>query len=211
VVVEYGRTRALAGVSLRIDAGEVVGIAGPSGGGKSTLAKLLLRMVHPSAGGVLLGGVPLETVSRETVARLIAYVGQEPFLFTGTVAENIAYGCDDASRADLERVCELVGLHDEIMAMPGGYNASVGERGLFLSGGQRQRLAIARALLQDAPILVLDEATSALDPANEQRVLRALLADRGARTVLLVAHRPSALAAADRVLTLNQGRLESEA
>jgi ATP-binding cassette subfamily B protein len=208
VVVEYGPTRALDGVSLRIDIGEVVGIAGPSGGGKSTFAKLLLRMVHPSAGSIAFCGVPLETVSRESLARLIAYVGQEPFLFSGSVAENAAYGCEGAPRADLQRVCEQVGLHDEIMAMPGGYDAPVGERGRFLSGGQRQRLALARALLQDAPILVLDEATSALDPANEQRVLQALASDRGARTVLLVAHRPSALAAADRVLTFHHGRLE---
>jgi ATP-binding cassette subfamily B protein len=212
VVVEYrtpaGATRrALDGVTLEIKTGEVVGIAGASGSGKSTLVKLLLRLVHPSAGQVSLAGTPLEAVSREALARLVAYVGQEPFLFSGTVAENIAYGTAGACHADIVRAAELVGLHDEIVRSPGGYEAAVGERGRNLSGGQRQRLALARALLQDAPVLVLDEATSALDSANEQRVLRAVLAGRPGRTVLLVAHRPAALQAADRVLTFDAGRL----
>jgi ATP-binding cassette subfamily B protein len=111
------------------------------------------------------------------------------------------------TRADIRRACELVGLHDEIGRLPGGYDAAVGERGRNLSGGQRQRVALARILLKSPPILVLDEATSALDPVNEQRVLRALLADRGSRTVLLVAHRPAALEAADRVLIFDDGQL----
>jgi ATP-binding cassette subfamily B protein len=214
LVVDYrgqaGRKRALDGVSLEIKTGEVVGIAGASGSGKSTLVKLLLRLVHPSAGQVSLAGTPLEAVSREALARLVAYVGQEPFLFSGTVAENIAYGAAGASHADVVRAAEMVGLHEEIVRSPGGYEAAVGERGRNLSGGQRQRLALARALLHDAPVLVLDEATSALDSANEQRVLRAVLAGRPGRTVLLVAHRPAALQAADRVLTFDAGRLVAD-
>jgi ATP-binding cassette, subfamily B, bacterial len=212
VVAEYetasGETKqALDGVSLDVNYGEVVGIAGPSGSGKSTLARLLLRLVHPSAGQAFLGGVPLETVSRAELARLVGYVGQEPFLFSGTVAQNIAYGCAKASAADIRLAAQQVGLHDEILGMPDGYAAQVGERGRNLSGGQRQRLALARVLLQGPPVLVLDEATSALDPANERRVLRALTNGDRCRTVVLVAHRPAALQSADRVLVIENGRM----
>jgi ATP-binding cassette subfamily B protein len=211
LVVEYrgplGTKRALDGVSVRIDCGEVVGIAGRSGSGKSTLVKALLRLAHPSSGRALLGGVPLESVPRRELARLAGYVGQEPFLFSGTVAQNIAYGRPEASPAEVRRAAKLVGLHRDIVRLPGGYQAPVGERGRALSGGQRQRLALARALLSGPPVLVLDEATSALDPASERRVLRALARGRGERTVLLVAHRPAALRAADRVLVFDQGKL----
>jgi ATP-binding cassette subfamily B protein len=211
LVVEYrghaGSHRALDRVSVQINAGEIVGIAGRSGSGKSTLVKVLLRLVHPTAGDACLAGVPLEAVSRTALSRLVGYLGQEPYLFAGTIAENIALGRETASRAAIRRAAMQVGLHDEIMRKPGGYDAAVGERGRNLSGGQRQRLALARVFLHDAPVLVLDEATAALDPANEQRVLRALRKSHPRRTVLLVAHRPAALQATDRVLVFDDGCL----
>jgi ATP-binding cassette subfamily B protein len=211
VVVEYhtmrGPKRALDKVSLKIATGEIVAVAGRSGSGKSTLARLLLRLVHPTSGQTFLNGMPLERVTRAELAHLVGYVGQEPFLFAGTVADNIAYGQATGSAATIRRAAEAVGLHEEILAMPGGYDTQVGERGRNLSGGQRQRLALARVLLHNPPVLLLDEATSALDGANERRVLRALAKGRVDRTVLLVAHRPAALRAADRVIVFEDGQL----
>ncbi len=164
--------RALEGLNLTIRYGETIGVAGPSGAGKSTWIKVLLRLTHPCGGAVYLGGVPLENVTREDLARIIGYVGQQPYMFTGTVAENIAYGNNGVSREQIIRVAELANIHDEILLMPGGYDAPVAERGGNLSGGQRQRLAIARILLKQPPILVLDEATSALDNISERQVQR---------------------------------------
>jgi ATP-binding cassette subfamily B protein len=201
--------RALDGLSLAIGAGELVGVAGRSGSGKSTLARLLLRLAHPAAGSVRLAGTPLEELSRADLGRLAAYVGQTPFLFAGSMADNIAYGCGDVTPTAIERAARLAGIHGEIVARPGGYAAAVAEGGRNLSGGQRQRLALARAFLKGAPLLVLDEATSALDPAGERRVLRAL-ARRGGRTVVFVTHRLASLRGADRVLVLDGGRLAEE-
>src|SRR5437764_14803481 len=119
-----------------------MGVAGRSGCGKSTWVKCLLRLIHPHSGTIVLGGAPIEAVSRADLAKLIGYVGQTPFVFAGTIAENIAYGHEQVSRADVERVAKLANLHEEILEMPGGYDAEVTERGQNLSGGQRQRLAI---------------------------------------------------------------------
>jgi ATP-binding cassette subfamily B protein len=199
--------RGLDGISLSIQHGETVGVAGRSGGGKSTWLRVLMRLVHPTSGAVILGGVPLETVSRETIGRLIGYVGQLPFVFSGTVAENIAYGMNGASAEDIHRAAALAHIHDEIMAMPDGYHAQVAERGQNLSGGQRQRLALARILLKNPPILILDEGTSALDTISERRVQQAIDAARAERTVILVAHRLSTLRDVDRIFVFDGGRI----
>jgi ATP-binding cassette subfamily B protein len=199
--------RGLQGISLAIDRGERVGIAGRSGSGKSTWIKVLLRLIHPSGGRLRLGGVPLGEVSRESIGRLIGYVGQNPFVFAGTIGENIAYGIEDATPEAVRRAAELACIHDEVLAMPGGYEAPVAERGQNLSGGQRQRLALARLFLKDPPILILDEATSALDTISERAVQRALAATRPDRTILLVAHRLSTLLDTDRILVFDQGRI----
>jgi ATP-binding cassette subfamily B protein len=199
--------QALDGVSFAIRRGEWVGIAGPSGSGKSTWLKALLRLIHPQGGRIVLGGVPLEEVSRESIARLIGYVGQQPFVFAGTVEENIAYGVEKASPEDVRRAAEMACIHDEIRAMPGGYKAEVAERGQNLSGGQRQRLALARLFLKDPPILILDEATSALDNISERNIQRALAETRSDRTVIMVAHRLSTMLDADRILVFEQGHV----
>jgi ATP-binding cassette subfamily B protein len=201
------RKRALDGLNLDIRRGERIGIAGRSGGGKSTWLKVLLRLAHPCGGRVFFGGVPLEEVSREAIGRLVGYVGQSPFVFSGTIEENIAYGVEGATPEAIRRAAEMACIHGEVLAMPGGYRAPVAERGQNLSGGQRQRLALARLFLKNPPILILDEATSALDNISERSVQRALAAARADRTVIVVAHRLSTLLDADRILVFDQGRI----
>src|SRR5262249_49158368 len=149
--VEYhapdgGRKLALDGVSLEVRHGEVIGIAGRSGSGKSTWLKVLMRLTHPVGGRFAVGGGPLEEGAREAIGRLIGYVGQSPFVFSGTIAENIAYATE-ATQEQIERAAKMACIHDEILAMPGGYHAEVSERGQNLSGGQRQRIALARMFL----------------------------------------------------------------
>jgi ATP-binding cassette subfamily B protein len=210
--VEYltaeGPTRpGLERVSLSIRHGETIGIAGRSGSGKSTWVKVVLRLIHASRGRVRLAGLPLEEVSREEIGRLFGYVGQSPFVFAGTIADNIAYGNGPVTRGQIEEAARLAHLHDEIMQMPRGYDAEVTERGQNLSGGQRQRLAIARILLKQAPILVLDEATSALDNISERQVQRALGLTSADRTTILVAHRLTTLRDAGRILVFDGGKI----
>ncbi len=159
------------------------------------------------AGRIELAGRPLESFSRADLANLVGYVGQNPFVFAGTIAANIAYGNGPVTPDDIERVARLANLHEEIMDMPGGYQAAVTERGQNLSGGQRQRLAIARILLKQAPILILDEATSALDNISERQVQGALGLTHDDRTTILVAHRLSTLRDADRILVFEDGRI----
>jgi ATP-binding cassette subfamily B protein len=201
------RRRALRGVTLSVRHGETLGVAGRSGGGKSTWLRLLLRLTHPSGGRAWLGGVPLECVSRQAIGRLVGYVGQSPFVFAGTIAENIAYGSEEAAPEAIEHAARLACLHEEILAMPGGYQAPVAERGQNLSGGQKQRIALARVFLKNPPILVLDEGTSALDMVSERRVQQAMETARADRTVILVAHRLSILRHTDRVAVFENGRI----
>ncbi|WP_254512988.1 ABC transporter ATP-binding protein [Anatilimnocola floriformis] len=212
LLVQYqtpdGKTRlALDHLTLSIHHGETIGVAGRSGSGKSTWIKVLLRLVHPQGGQLKLGGRPLEEVSREELAGLVSYVGQNPFVFSGTIRDNITYGNGDVNQADVEHAAQQANLHDEILQMPLGYQAQVTERGQNLSGGQRQRLAIARLLLKNAPILILDEATSALDNISERHVQSALGIRNPDRTTILIAHRLSTLKNCDRILVFEDGRV----
>jgi ATP-binding cassette subfamily B protein len=204
----HGRAkRGLDGVSVTIRHGETIGVAGRSGCGKSTWLRVLMRLTHPSGGNAWLGGVPIASISRETIGELVGYVGQNPFIFAGTIAENIAYGREDATEEEILRAADMACIHDEILEMPGGYQAHVAERGHNLSGGQRQRIALARVFLKNPPILVLDEGTSALDNINERRVQQAINAARADRTVILVAHRLSTLLDTDRIFVFDSGRV----
>jgi ATP-binding cassette subfamily B protein len=202
-----GCKRALDGVSNRVFHGETIGFAGPSGCGKTTWLRVLLRLTHPTSGTFRIGGVPLESVSRDAIGRLVGYVGQSPFVFAGTIADNISYGNPNVTQEAMERAARQACIHDEIMAMPGGYQALVKERGINLSGGQRQRLALARVFLKDPPILILDEGTSALDTISERNIQRAIDLARKDRTVILVAHRLSTLLDADRIFVFHGGRI----
>jgi len=199
--------RALHDISFEVMVGETIGIAGRSGSGKSTCAKVLLNMVHPNAGEVLIGGVPLADIPRDELARLFGYVSQQPFVFAGTVEQNIAYGPAEATADDVRRVASMAHIHHEIAHMPRGYQAQLAEQGRNLSGGQRQRLALARTLLHEPPILLFDEATSALDNISERYVQRELDRKRAGRTILLIAHRLSTLRHTDRILVFEGGRI----
>ncbi len=197
---------ALDGVSLKIAPGETVALVGPSGGGKSTLVNLLPRFYEPTAGQILLDGVPLIAYRLDSLRSQIALVSRDVVLFNDTVAANIAYG----SAIDMEKVraaARAAHALDFIEQMPEGFDALLGENGVRLSGGQRQRLAIARALYKDAPILILDEATSALDTESERLVQAALENLMQGRTTLVIAHRLSTIENADRIVVLQQGRI----
>lgn len=209
VVYAYpGRERpALDGVSLTLAAGRTTAVVGASGAGKSTLIRLLLRLADPTSGRVTLDGADLRDLPLESLRSRVAVVSQEIFLFQGSVADNIGFGKEGATRAEIEKAALVAHAHDFIRDLPDGYDTLVGERGLRLSGGQRQRLAIARAVLADAPLLVLDEATSSVDVAAERAVVAALDRLRTGRTVLVIAHRLSTVAEADHIVVLDQGRV----
>jgi subfamily B ATP-binding cassette protein MsbA len=198
-------TWALKGASLSVGRGEIVGLVGPSGGGKSTLVQLLLRLVDPAEGEILLDGRPLAEYDTASLRAQIGLVTQETVLFHDTVAANVALGRPDASREEIAEACRLADADAFVTQMPEGYDTIVGDRGVKLSGGQRQRLAIARALLKRPPILLLDEATSNLDSESEAAVQRSLERALSGRTVIQIAHRLSTVQNADRIFVLSQG------
>ncbi|HEU4622080.1 MAG TPA: lipid A export permease/ATP-binding protein MsbA [Burkholderiaceae bacterium] len=210
VSLRYPQTErdALSMISLAIAPGESVALVGGSGGGKTSLANLLPRFYTPTSGQVRLDGHPLETLTLESLRSQIALVSQDVVLFNDTIAANIAYGAQrDASRAEIEAAVHAAYLDDFVRAQPQGLDTMIGENGVRLSGGQRQRLAIARAILKNAPILILDEATSALDSESERHVQAAIERLMHGRTTLVIAHRLSTIERVDRIVVLDQGRI----
>lgn len=203
----YGNRRVLGGVSLDIRAGEMIGLVGHSGSGKSTLVNLMCRFYDVSEGAILIDGVDIRSIPVAEYRRHIGLVLQEPFLFFGTVAENIAYGKPDAPRADIVAAARAAHAHEFILKLPHGYDSLVGERGQALSGGERQRISIARALLIDPKILILDEATSAVDTETELEIQAALDNLIRGRTTIAIAHRLSTLRTADRLVVMDHGRI----
>jgi ATP-binding cassette, subfamily B, bacterial len=202
-----GRQPAHHGLTFTVAAGEKIGIVGPSGSGKSSIARLLLRLFDPQAGTVRVGGQDIRTLDPEALRRLIAIVHQDTYLFHGTVEENLQLGKPDATQAELEAAARDANAHEFIRQLPHGYQTIIGERGVNLSGGQRQRLAIARALLRDAPILILDEALSSVDAENEAVIQQAIDRLSQGRTTLILAHRLSSVIGADRILVLDSGHI----
>jgi ATP-binding cassette, subfamily B, bacterial len=202
-----GRGAAHDGLSFTVAAGEKIGIVGPSGSGKSSIARLLLRLFDPQSGAVRVGGQDIRTLDPEALRAQIAVVHQDTYLFHGTVEENLRLGKPAATQAELEEAARDANAHEFIRQLPHGYQTIIGERGVNLSGGQRQRLAIARALLRDSPILILDEALSSVDAENEAVIQQAIDRLAQGRTTLILAHRLSSVIGADRILVLDHGHI----
>lgn len=207
VQFRYGTRPILRGVNLQIRAGEMIGLVGPSGAGKTTLINLVCRFHDVSEGAVLIDGHDVRQLALENYRRNIGIVLQEPFLFYGTIAENIAYGRPGATREEIIAAAKAARAHEFILRQPDGYDSFVGERGMSLSGGERQRISIARALLIDPAILILDEATSAVDTETEREIQLALENLTRGRTTIAIAHRLSTLRRADRLVVLEHGRI----
>jgi ATP-binding cassette subfamily B protein len=201
---------ALEDVSFTVKPGEKVAIVGPSGAGKSTIFHLILRFYDPTEGAVTFDGVELINVDPAALRRRIALVPQEPVIFAASVRDNIRLGRPDAKDSDIEAAAEAAAIADFIRGLPHGFDTQLGERGVTLSGGERQRIAIARAILRQAPLLLLDEATSSLDSQNEALVSAALSRLMQDRTTLVIAHRLSTVQSCDRILVLDHGRIVEE-
>lgn len=197
----------LTDIRFRLQPGQTLGICGPTGSGKSTLLALIQRHYEVTAGQVSYHGYPLSEIVLDEWRQRLAVVNQSPFLFSDTVAANIALGDPHASQEKIEQAAILACIHEDILRLPEGYQTQVGERGVMLSGGQKQRISLARALLMNAEILILDDAVSAVDARTEHRILDGLLKDKGKRTLIITAHRLSALSGADEILVLRNGKI----
>lgn len=203
----YGDKTVVDNVSLAVKPGQIVGITGRSGSGKSTLCRLLMRFWDVDTGEVWLSGVPVKDIRTSSLRAEEAFVEQDTHLFHDSIRDNLLIAKPDATKEEVEEACKAASVHDFIMTLPQGYDTMVGELGDTLSGGERQRLGLARAFLHDAPFLLLDEPTSNLDSLNEGAILASLEAQRGRRSVLLVSHRPSTMAIADKTYSMDSGRV----
>ncbi len=200
----------LKGVSFVAEGGKTTALVGPSGAGKSTVISLVPRFYDPTAGQILIDGQDIADVTKQSLRNGIAYVSQQPYLFEGSIRDNIRYGRPDATDAEIEEAARLAYAHDFILTQPQGYDTAVGENGVTMSGGQRQRLSIARALVRNAPILLLDEATSSLDTESEAAVQKALDEAMHGRTVIVIAHRLSTVVNADKIIVMKDGLVVEE-
>jgi ATP-binding cassette subfamily B protein len=207
VTVDYGSGPVLNEIDLRIPAGMTLAIVGHTGSGKSTLVNLIPRLLDPTSGDVLVDDIDVRRVDLAALRRSIGFVPQETFLFSSTIADNIAFGVKHATEEEVRRAAKLAGLAEDIESFPAGYQTMVGERGITLSGGQKQRTAIARALLRDPRILILDDALSSVDTLTEERILTHLAGVMRGRTVILISHRVSTVQQADRIVVLENGRI----
>jgi ATP-binding cassette subfamily B protein len=210
VEMKYPAGYALKDITLEIPAGATVAIVGHTGSGKSTLVNLIARLIDPTCGAVYLDGIDLRDLDPEWLRRQIGFVPQETFLFSATLAENIAWGVDRASDQQIERAAQLAGLAPDIASFPDGYATIIGERGITLSGGQKQRVAIARALLRDPKILILDDALASVDTLTEERILTSLAGIMRGRTTILISHRVSTVQNASQIFVIEHGEVAEQ-
>ena len=194
-------------VSFHCEPGKMLALVGPTGVGKTTLTQLISRFYEPNSGRILVDGTDISQVTMDSLRKNIAPVLQDTFLFNGTVAENIGYARPDATQDEIIAAAKAANIHNDIMQMPEGYDTPVGECGMRLSGGQKQRLAIARAILRKAPIIILDEATASVDVETEQQIQKAIAGIAGRRTIVAIAHRLSTIRNADRILVIENGKV----
>ena len=207
VSFSYGSGEVLKDVSFHCAPGKTLALVGPTGVGKTTLTQLISRFYEPTTGEVLIDGHNIADVTLESLRRSISPVLQDTFLFNGTVAENIGYAVPEASMEEIKAAAVAANIHEDILAMPDGYDTQVGERGLRLSGGQKQRVAIARAILRRSPIIILDEATASVDVETEQQIQAAIAGIAGTRTIVAIAHRLSTIRSADQILVIEDGQI----
>jgi ATP-binding cassette subfamily B protein len=210
VYLQYGSAVVLNRLNLRIPAGHTIAIVGHTGSGKSSLVQLIPRLMDPTSGTVLFDGADVREYDPEALRRNIGFVPQETFLFSATIAENIAFGVKNATREEIERAAERAGLGPDIAGFPNGLDTTIGERGLTLSGGQKQRTAIARALMRNPRVLILDDALSSVDTLTEERILTALQQVMGVRTTILISHRVSTVRSADKIVVIEHGSIVEE-
>ncbi len=197
----------LEGIDLDVPAGRTVALVGATGSGKTSLVSLIPRLYDPSEGEVLLDGANVRSVTLRSLREAVGVVSDDPFLFSATIAENIAYARPHATPKEIEDAARVAQAYEFVTHLPQGFDTRVGERGLTLSGGQRQRLAIARALIANPRVLILDDATSSVDPSTERRIKLALSGAMKGRTTFIIAHRPSTIALADEIVVLDHGRI----
>ncbi len=210
VTLRYGTTETLGGISLEIPAGKTVAVVGHTGSGKSSLVSLIPRLNDPTSGIVTIDGIDIRRFAPQALRERIGFVPQETFLFSATLAENIAFGVKSATREQIEEAARKAGLDVDIEGFPHGYETVIGERGLTLSGGQKQRCAIARAILRDPAILILDDALASVDTVTEERILRSLEETMAGRTTILISHRVSTVRNADHIFVIENGQIAEQ-
>lgn len=197
-------------ISFKVKPGQMVALVGPTGVGKTTVSALIARFYDPDSGKILMDGIDIKDITLESLRNQLSIVLQDVFLFNGTIAENIAYGCHNATQEQIEEAAKTACIHEYIMSLPEKYETVIGERGVRLSGGQKQRISIARSVLRDSPVLILDEATSAVDTETETEIQKAINKIAGTRTLIVIAHRLSTVKRADKIIVLENGKIAEE-